>query len=101
MISFEELAAAYVGQGIVSGAKVEEVIKQLFAKALYDGDHDYDVALAIDKGISSAISACSGDDYDELVANVVIAVHEAIQIQAESIAMDAISHIAARVKAQQ
>ena len=101
MISFEELAAAYVGQGIVSGAKVEEVIKQLFAKALYDGDHDYDVALAIDKGISSAISACSGDDYDELVANVVFAVHEAIQIQAESIAMDAISHIAARVKAQQ
>ena len=101
MISFEELAAAYVWQGIVSGAKVEEVIKQLFAKALYDGDHDYDVALAIDKGISSAISACSGDDYDELVAKVVFAVHEAIEIQAESMAMECISRMAATARAQQ
>ena len=101
MTSFEEVAAAYIGQGIVFGAKSDDVIKQLFDKALHDGEHDFDVALAIDKGITSAISACSGDDYDELVAKVVFAVHEAIEIQAESMAMECISRMASRIKAQQ
>lgn len=75
----------------------EKILQEILSRA----GKSIEVATAMDKGIKDAIDACNKADYDVLFKELVDTLHGQLAFEANCIAMDAISRMAADARAQQ